>query len=342
MKLSQAKTIIKAMIQHNLNLKPGASNAEYLIPMLWSQPGEGKTTMVEDLARELSLEVETVIVAQFDYAELGGFPKLSEDGEEYNRARPFFLPREGCADTIVFLDELPQAVTANQNVMAQLVNERRIGEHVLPSNVTLVGAGNPMTSRAGTSQMPSHLKDRLTHLDIDTDHQGFRTYALSKGFLPEVTGFIENRPEWLQKFDPSANASPTPRSWERANTILRLGLEASEERHALKGQIGEAALTDFAGYLRIYRDLPNVEDIFNAPEAVEVPGSPDILYALCSNLAHKASVDNAEALITFIKRFPSKEFAAFCVRDVLGRNPALKKDKNVAGWVVTEGRDLLL
>ena len=342
MKLSQAKNIINAMVQHNLNLKANASNAEFLVPMLWSQPGEGKTTMVEDLAKELKLSVQTVIVAQFDPAELGGFPKLSEDNEEYSRARPFFLPKEGCADTVLFLDELPQAYVANQNIVAQLVNERRIGEHVLPSNVTIVAAGNPMTSRAGTNQMPSHLKDRLTHLDIETDHQGFRTYALSKGFLPEVTGFIENRPEWLQKFDPAANASPTPRSWERANTILRLGLDAAEERYALKGQIGEAALTDFVGYLRIYRDLPNVEDIFAAPEAIEVPGAPDILYALCSNLAHKANEDNAKALITFIRRFPSKEFAAFCVRDVLARNPSLKKDKDVAGWVVTEGRDLLL
>jgi hypothetical protein len=342
MKLTQARNIVKSMIQHNLSLKSAASNAEHLIPMLWSSPGEGKTTMVEDLAKELGLHLETVIVAQFDYAELGGFPKLSADGETYERARPFFMPQEGCPATLLFLDELPQAVTSNQNVMAQLVNERRIGEHKLPRNVTVMGAGNPMSSRAGTSQMPAHLKDRLTHLDIETDHDGFRAYGLKKSFLPEVTGFINDRPEWLQKFDPTVNASPTPRSWERANTILRLGLDPIEERHALKGQIGEAALTDFVGYLRIFRNLPSAESIFDAPELIEVPGAPDILYALCSNLAHKVTPATASALITFIKRFPSKEFAAFCVRDVFSRNPSLKKDKSVAGWVVTEGRDLLL
>lgn len=342
MKLSQAKAIVKAMVNSNLSLNKKASNAEYLVPMLWSKPGEGKTTMVEDLVEELDMDIVTVIVAQFDYAELGGFPKLSQDGETYNRARPFFLPQEGCKDTILFLDELPQAVTANQNVMAQLINERRIGEHVLPANVTIVAAGNPMAARAGTSQMPSHLKDRLTHLDIETDHEGFRTYALGKGFSPEVTGFINDRPEWLQKFDPNTNASPSPRSWERANKIISLGLDRDCERQALKGQIGEAALTDFIGYLRIYRDLPSAESIFANPETAEIPKAPDVLYALCSNLAHKVSVDKAEALVTYIKRFSSKEFAAFCMRDTLGRHPELKKDKNVAGWVVTEGRDLLL
>jgi len=342
MKLSQAKNITKAMINSNLSLKKGASNASYLVPMLWSLPGEGKTTMVEDLAAELGLVVETVIVAQFDYAELGGFPKLSADGLTYNRARPFFLPQAGCKDTLLFLDELPQAVMANQNVMAQLINERRIGEHVLPDNVAIVAAGNPMNSRAGTSQMPSHLKDRLTHLDIETDHEGFRNYALGKGLSPEITGFINDRPEWLQKFDPNVMASPSPRSWERANTIINLGLDRDCERQALKGQIGEAALTDFSGYLRIYRDLPSAADVFANPETTEIPAAPDVLYALCSNLAHKVSATESKALVTFIKRFQSKEFAAFCMRDTLSRNPALKKDKNIAGWVVTDGRDLLL
>lgn len=341
MKLSTAKTIVQAMIKKNLANK-GGSNASYLIPMLWSLPGEGKTTVIEDLASDMKMDIETVIVAQYDSAELGGFPYLSEDKKTYHRARPFFLPEEGCNNTILFLDELPQAATASQNVMAQLINERRIGEHVLPNNVVIVAAGNPMSARAGTSAMPSHLKDRLTHLDIETDHEGFRTYALNKGFSPEVTGFINDRPEWLQKFDPNTNASPSPRSWERADSILQLGLSREEERGALKGQIGESALTDFVGYLRIYRELPDVSEILANPEGSVVPSAPDILYALCSNLAYKVTPETAEALVTYIKRFTSKEFAAFTLRDTLARNPELKKNKAVAGWVVTEGRDLLL
>ena len=138
------------------------------------------------------------------------------------RARPFFLPTEGKG--VIFLDELPQAPKANQNIAAQLTNERRIGEHKLPGGWTVVCAGNPLAAKAGTQDMPSHLKDRLTHLEIETDHEGFREYALSHGFDPVITSFINERPEWLQKFDPKQNASPSPRSWERTNTILSLSL----------------------------------------------------------------------------------------------------------------------
>lgn len=343
MRLSNAIEIVEAIVTNNLKQGDKASNASYLIPMLWSLPGEGKTTAVEDLADKLGAELRTVIVAQFDAGELGGFPALNQEEKMYERYAPFFMknfPED--KPTILFLDELPQAPGANLNIMAQLVNERRIGEHQLPNNVAIVCAGNPMSARAGTQQLPTHLKDRLTHLNIETDHEGFRQYALANGFRPEITGFINDRPEWLQKFDPAADACPSPRSWERVNTILGLGLVGMSERGALTGQIGEAAVTDFSGYLRIYRDLPNYQDIFEFPETSEIPSSPDILYALCSNLAHKVRKETAEALVTYVKRFDSKEFAAFCIRDVLARDSSFKQDKHIANWVVTEGRDLLL
>lgn len=342
MKLSNAIQIVESMVRFNLNNK-GGSNASHLIPMLWSLPGEGKTTAIEDLAERLNYDLVTVIVAQFDAGELGGFPALDMENKQYERFAPFFMKNfSEDKPTILFLDELPQAPLANLNIMAQLTNERRIGEHVLPDNVVIVCAGNPMGARAGTTPMPTHLNDRLTHLDIETDHEGFRQYALNKGFTPEITGYINDRPEWLQKFDPSAKANPSPRSWERANSILALGLDYAAERGALAGQIGEAAVTDFVGYLRIYRDLPKAEEIFENPETSEIPVRPDVLYALCSNLAFKVRENTASALITYVRRFNSKEFAAFCVRDVLARDPALKKQKDISNWVVTEGRDLLL
>ena len=341
MKLSETKAIVKSFVQHNLALPEGSSNAKYLIPMLTSLPGEGKSSMIEDLAKELGMEIQTLMPSQFDAGELGGFPIVNKETDTYYRARPFFLPTS-TEPMILFIDELPQAPTANLNIMAQLVNERRIGEHRLPSNISIVCAGNPMSARAGTNPMPSHLKDRLTHLYIETDHQGFRTYGLANGFTPEVTGFIEDRPEFLQKFDPSQDASPSPRSWERADTILKLKLPANLEAQALKGQIGEAALADFIGYLRVCRDLPRAADVFANPTDTEIPTKPDVLYALCSMLAHHTNDNNAKALMTYIRRFPQREFAAFLVRDCLKRKPELKKNKDMIGWIMVEGKELLL
>ena len=338
MKLVQGKEIVKAMIQHNMGLPSTASNASYLVPMLWSLPGEGKTTAIEDLCKELDVSLITVIFAQFDAGELGGFPVVQ--GDTYKRARPFFLPTEGRG--VIFLDELPQAPTANQNIAAQLCNERRIGEHVLPEGWTIVCAGNPMSARAGTNVMPSHLKDRQTHLHIDTDHVGFREYALAAGFLPVITSFINERPEWLQKFDPSQDASPSPRSWERVNTILKLGMTTALESIAMKGQIGEGAVADFTGYLRIWKDLPESDKVLADPMNSEIPSDPSILYALCSALAHKVTKSTIKNLIAYSGRFEKKEFTAFCMKDALKRNPDLMTEKAVSDWFFSTGKTLML
>jgi len=219
MKISQAKALIKTIVENNVALQ-AANNNDYLVPYLVSIPGLGKSTIIKDVAEELGIENRVVILAQFDAGELGGFPVVDKENDTYYRAKPFFMPTEGKG--ILFLDELPQAPVANQNIAAQLVLERRIGEHQLPDGWVVVCAGNPLSSRAGTNAMPSHLKDRLMPLEVEPDASSFREYALSKGFLPEVTSFINERPEWLSKFDPKSDSSPSPRSWEKVNSVLSL------------------------------------------------------------------------------------------------------------------------
>ena len=343
MKLSNAVEITRAMIEHNLS-NQGGSNSSFLVPMWWSLPGEGKTTAIENLVAEMGGHCSTVIAAQFDAGELGGFPFRS--GETMVRARPFFMPTEEEAQQYSFiclnLDELVQAPKANQNVIAQLVNERRIGEHRLPNNVVMVAAGNPLIAQAGTNPMPSHLKDRMTHLHITTDHEGFREYALEKGFLPEITSFINERPEWLQKFDPKVDASPSPRSWERANSILKMNLSREAETFALQGQLGEGTTADFTGYLRIWRDLPKSDDVLKNPKGHAIPTDPSILYALCSSLAHKANKTNIKSIIEFGSRFENQEFTAFLMKDTLKRHPDLKSEKVVTDWFFKDGKTLMM
>lgn len=343
MKLTQAMEIVEAMIKHNIENR-GGSNSSFLVPMLWSLPGEGKTTGVEDKIEAMGGHLISVVPAQFDAGELGGFPY--RNGDTMVRARPFFMPTEEEAAKYSFIaifgDELPQSPKANQNVWAQLVNERRIGEHLLPDNVFLVCAGNPLVAQAGTNPMPSHLKDRLTHLHITTDHDGFREYALSKGFDPLITSYIHERPEWLQKFDPKVDASPSPRSWERANSIIKLNLPEEIENHALCGQLGEGATADFFGYKKIWRKLPKAHDVFANPAGHEIPTDPSILYALCSSLAHKANKSNIKALITYVERFENKEFTAFCIKDTLQRHPELKGEKIVTDWFFQSGKQLMM
>ena len=339
MKITDAKEIVKASIEFNIN-NEGGSNSSYICPMLWSLPGLGKSTILSDTIAEMGLEEIQLIAAQFDAGELGGYPMVDQENKTYIRARPFFMPTSGKG--VIVCDELPQSPTAVQNVIAQLVNERRIGEHFLPEGWTVVCAGNPMSAKAGTNIMPSHLKDRLMHLDIDVDVDAFREYGLSKGFRPEITTYLHERPEWIMKFDPKQNASPSPRSWERVNTILGLPLSTTARNNAIKGYIGEGGLADFTGYLMVWEKMPKFDEVIANPDTHPIPEESMILYALCASIAHRTNKSNVDKVIKYINRFENKEFTAFAFKDLLQRKPELKKEPSVSQWFLTTGKDLLL
>jgi len=340
MKISKAQEIVKRFVSHNIAVD---DQSLHLIPMLHSAPGLGKTAIVKEVAKELNIECRSVIFAQFDSGELGGFPVLSEDRKQYNRAKPFFMAFEEDSKGILFLDELPQSPVSNQNIAAQLVNEGRIGEHRLPRGWTVVCAGNPMAARAGTTAMPSHLKDRLTHYEIEPDTEAFLDYAFEKDFSPEVTGFVLHRPEYLSMFDPHVNVSPSPRSWERANTIVGLGLPADLEMESLAGQVGSAASADFIGFIKIMRDLPDpIKSLANPLEAM-IPEKPAVLYAFCSAIAAYVTESSAKNFTTLIDRIEKKEFSAMAIRTAIKRKPDLAKGKGpISDWLLSTGKDLLL
>ena len=78
-----------------------------------------------------------------------------------------------------------------------------------------------MSDRSGTNQMPMHLKDRLTTIEIEPNLDDFANYMFSKNKDSRVVSWVRFQPEYLHKFDRDANAFPTPRSLERVSDILR-------------------------------------------------------------------------------------------------------------------------
>jgi hypothetical protein len=95
----------------------------------------------------------------------------------------------------------------------------------------------------------------------------------------------------LQRHDPDAtsdvNAWPTPRSWEMASNVLngfarrqQSGFFAGTteiEAQLLEGTIGEAATTELVAFLRLFRELPSIDEILLNPDAAPLPDEPSAL-----------------------------------------------------------------
>lgn len=342
MKLSQAKNIVYQSLLSQTNLSAGR-DALRVIAYLIGGAGLGKTSNVQQIVEENEWMLYILSLAQFDAAELGGVICLVDGKAE--RVMPHWLRKlwemsENCEVVVLFLDELPQAPVSNQNVAAQIINERRIGEFKLPDNCAIVAAGNRTSDRAGTNTMPSHLKDRLMFLEIEADLEDTIAYFMAHKVHEDVTGFLRARPEFLHKFDRDANASPSPRSWDRVATILEWGLDPVCEAEAISGQVGRAACADFLGYRKLKANMPDLDKIISNPDSAEIPSDAMVLYALAAGLAHKMNQSNAGNIIKYLKRLDQQEFVGFCLKDAYARDPEIRNCDAFRQWIINGGGDL--
>ena len=345
MNFSEAQKTVAAMVQHNLALPVGAPDDAHLAPYLEGEPGGGKTAIPHAVAKQLGLPIHVISLADRDAGEVGGMD-YPEDGKLV-RMRPPWMPTEG--PCILFLDELPQAPTSNQNLAARIVNERRIGDHLLPEGCVVMAAGNAAKHRAGTNYMPSHLKDRLTFITVEAELDDVLRHFSERKFSEYVRGFLRFRPEFLSKFDRDANAYPSARSWAKVNAQIDMNTQFLNEpldgalmRQVFSGQIGDEAAATFIGFIKLHDKVPNIDDLIAHPDRASIDMDSGIMYAVSASLSSRMDKGNAKNILKYLMRLPRRELAAFVVKDAIARDPELKRSNDVREWAINEGRELIL
>jgi hypothetical protein len=297
---------------------------------IWGAPGIGKSSVVAQFANSLSLALRDVRALLLDPVDLRGLPYVSPDGRS-KWAVPDFLPADGAG--ILFLDELNAAPGMVQAAFYQLILDRKLGEYTLPVGWIIVAAGNRDSDRAHTTRMPTPLRNRFVHLDFEVDAQEWSEWAIGAGIRPEVIAFVRFRPQLLSAFDRDANAFPSPRSWEFASRILDSTPDISVEHEMFAGAVGMGAATEFSGFLKMFRELPNIDAILLNPSGEPVPESPAAQYAVASALAHRASDSNFDRVCLYLDRMPT-EFRVLSVRDATLRDQKIKYTAGYTKWAI--------
>jgi hypothetical protein len=342
MRLKDAIAIATACIKNNLALAgTNARDEEYLIPYLIGHPGVGKTTGLRNAVRDLdpTLEFYILSLAQYDPAELAGWNVPKEGEEVMVKYRPDWMPKEGTRG-VLFVDELPQAPTACQNIGGQLIHERRVGPHKMPDGWTIVAAGNAARDRAGTNHTPTHVRGRLMFLDVDAAVDDVVPYFYKAGVDERVCGYLRFRPDMLSKFDADENSCPSPRSWDRVGTIMKLGLPKDQQTKAIAGTVGAVAANDFTGYLKLVDAVPDMELLFKDPDKVAVPKDPGVMYAVCASISARMTDKNAANCMKYLNRMGREDFTMFCLKDALMRDEKLIHSKSILDFMMAKGVDL--
>ena len=298
---------------------------------LWGPPGAGKSSLVRQAANTLGLALADVRATLLDPVDLRGLPRL--DGDVAVWLPPAFLPRTG--NGVLFLDELAQAAPLVQAACLQLTLDRKIGEYELPAGWTVIAASNRSDDRAGTHRLISPLLNRFVHLDLDVCPEDWQTWAVTAGIAPEVRSFLQYRPGLLSQFDPAANprAFPTPRSWQFVSDVLARTPE--ELLHPVAaGCVGDGPAAEFLGFLRLFRELPDLDSVLARPDSAMVPREPAVLYALVGALVEKCRQAKAPlaSFVIYALRLPD-EFALLALRDALAVNPKFASLPAVQQWI---------
>jgi MoxR-like ATPase len=300
---------------------------------LWGPPGVGKSQVVAQVAKNLGMALIDIRAVLLDPVDLRGLPRISPEGVAL-WCPPGFLPGPADPDRgIVFLDELNTAPPLVQAACYQLVLDRRIGEYRLPEGWSVVAAGNRDSDRAVTHRMPSALANRMVHLDFEAGLDDWLAWAQCSGVRAEVIAFLRFRPALLHDFDPlsAARAFASPRSWEFVSRILDAGPDSRVEYELYQGAVGPAGAAEFMGFLGVWRELPDVDEVLENPDSARVPGEPAALYALCEALGGQAGPETITALVAYADRLPP-EFGVLLMRDAVCRDTGLVYSEAFSRW----------
>lgn len=309
---------------------------------LWGPPGVGKSAVVQQVAAADGRELRDVRAALLDPVDMRGLPFISE-GVTY-WANPCFLPKSGRG--LLFFDELPAAVPMVQATLYQLVLDGKLGEYVLPPDWVIVAAGNRETDRAISSRMSSALANRFAHLSFEVNAEDWQAWALGAGVTVEVVAFLRFRPALLHVFDPKRDekAFPTPRTWEFVSDFLRTANGDSASGgfmfEVLKGVVGEGAAAELAGFLEVWRTLPDLDAALLDPSRVKLPDSPAVLYAVASALPRKVGASNADRAFEVAGKMPI-EFQVVFVRDTVRLFPQVQQTRAFISWAAKNQEALL-
>jgi hypothetical protein len=305
-------------------------------------PGVGKTSIMKQAAAAAGQKVVFTDLGTADPTNANGFPWITgAKGKE----RAVFIPfgdvqtLMDSKEPIVWVwDDLGWAPDSVQKAFAHGLDEGRFGDIILPKHVTVVAATNRRDDRAGVTGILEPVKSRFTTiLPLVPNFIDFRNWWLSQnGDLPiEVIAYLSQKPELLHNWVPTKDLvnQPSPRTWEAAGKILKLGLPDHLEYEALRGTIGDSAATDFVALLRALREGIDFDLILSSPGSAPIPERSKIgvLYAISGGLANLADRDNFSAICTYLERMVSErglsEFAILTLQTSLNRDPNLHSTK---------------
>lgn len=334
---------------------PFFKNAK-VTPFLWGPRGVGKTQGVAQYAKETGQNLVELRLGQMEAGDIIGLPEI-HNGKTYHRP-PNWWP-EPDTEGVIFIDEPNRGTRDVLQAIFQLVNERRLYEHVLPEGWTVIMAANPNTEGYIVADVDDEaFMDRFCHIRVGCTHPEWISYAEDNGFSNHVVNYLKLTPSVLgnkeidfPRFD--EDITPSPRSWDAVSRLLNAGLPDKFVMEVCFGLIGTSATTAFIESMKDFDKPVACEDVLSSFSKVKSKiasysdtsskgkGRPDLIKVTCSDLtklfkkhekeSHAYTDSQVKNIIDFIKTIPTEAAYSFLydIMNVGDWMTELCKDKQI-------------
>lgn len=275
--------------------------------LLTGAPGVGKTEMIKQAAEIAGCDTMILHPVVDDPTDYKGLPGFVEGVAQFMPFGNLKKMMEADSPLLVFLDDLGQADVLVMAAAMQLILERSINGKRISDHVTFAAATNKREHGAGVSRMIEPLKSRfVTIIDVEVNSHDWVEWAIPNGIDPMIVSFIEFRPDFINKFEPSIDMtnSPSPRTIKHVDDLLRMDIPQAALLEVISGAAGQGFAQEFMAFRRLKDELPDIRMVFRNPEGVKVPEKPDVKYAFIGALVGHLDAEKVNAFSIVVKKFP--------------------------------------
>lgn len=284
---------------------------------IWGAPGIGKSSLVENFARELDLTCVSLLGSQLAPEDLIGVPQIKDGTSSFCPPKMIAQEEPYC----LFLDELNACSHEVQKAFYSLINDKRIGEYNLPDGSIIIGAGNRAQDNAIVKPMSSALINRMVHVHLKVSHRDWLEWAHHHNIHPWVLEYIQTRPDHLWSQPPKTEEPfSTPRSWHMLSDALHeYGIDLNPQWTEIlaNGCLTPHHATQFKGFIKQINSQYQLKSIIKGETSwPSKPEDRDVLYFLAQSFRSQ-----------LIKELPSeKKQLSSSHQELAHRAKALLKD----------------
>jgi hypothetical protein len=327
-----------------------------LTPVIVSEPGVGKTSLLKMMEEDLGDKYDYIYVdcPVKDMSDIGMvIPNHSTKTLEYYVASLFKMDSK--KPKVICLDELMKAPKLLQVIFTRMMLERMVGDVALPegsiifatSNNSSDGVGDSMLAHAGNrvcimKMAKPSVKEWLLWASESAVHRSVRSFVASTPscLSSYLTGDQDENPYIFNPKKPQMSFV-SPRSLAKSSIIVEnkevLGENATMV--ALAGTIGISAAKQMSAFLSLESQLPDFKDIIKSPDSIDIPKDmASLLMVMFQAVDVVETQDELGKFMKFVKRVASDEVQAIFFTMVMRAKRTVRIARNneeIKSWAVS-------